>query len=74
MPTLRKRIWTWWHTRRRLCEELAVERQRCRLLEEEIDHLRRILTLHTDRVDCDTWHQRAWGGQAKLTVQDLSQR
>lgn len=71
MRILRKRIWTWWHTKRRLAEELAISEQRCRLMQEEIDYLRRLLTLQTDRVDCETWHQRAWGAEAKLAVQSM---
>ncbi len=72
MRTLRKRIWTWWHTRRRLAEELALANQRCRLMEEEVEHLRRLLTLHTDRVDSETWHHRAAGAEAKLVVQSMA--
>lgn len=40
-------------------------------MQEEITHLRRLLTLQTDRVDCETWHQRAWGAEAKLAVQSM---
>lgn len=41
-------------------------------MEEEVEHLRRLLTLHTDRVDSETWHHRAAGAEAKLVVQSMA--
>ena len=58
-------------TRKRLREELALAEQRLRLANEEIAWLRRILEARTDVLDCEAWHHRAAGVEAKTVVESM---
>ena len=71
MRILRKRIWTWFVSRERMAQELALRDHLLRMKDDEIAALKRIVTLYENRTDSQAWHHAAEGAEAKTVFESL---
>ena len=71
MRILRKRIWTWFHSRERMAQEIALRDHLLRLKDQEIEALKRIVTLYENRTDSQAWHHAVEGAEAKTVYEAM---
>lgn len=71
MRILRKRIWTWFVSRERMAQEIALRDHLLRMRDMEIEALKRVITLYENRTDSQAWHHAAEGAEAKTVFESL---